>query len=159
MRKRANISIILIILMLFCGCNSSVSEPSNNNESNVVLGESKDYWNDKMEEIKFKDNYPDYYYELCNDEVFDGITIANYDISKITPVNNLQEVVEYGNIYGEKESGNYVQISLLDKNRDYSVNVNIENGDYSDELGNYFLNQNKDEYINEKIEMIKKIIE
>ena len=160
MVKNRLLMLLLFIAFSFCGCNNSVDNVASNNiESDLVLGKTKDYWENKMDEIKFEQNYPGYYYELNNDDIFNGITIGNYDTTKITPVNGLQEVVEYGNEYGNKVSKNYVQISLLDKNNDYSVNINIETGEYINEVGEYFLDNYKDKYIQEKIKMIKDIIQ
>lgn len=161
--KKKYILLILIIVSFLIGCSSNeINNKTNSNieSNNLILGESVDYWNDKMEKIKFNEKYPDYHYELCNDDIFEGITIANYDTTKITPVDGLQEVIEYGNIYGDKKSRDlYVQISIIDEKNDYSVNINLETGKYSDEYGKYFLDQNKDQYIEEKVNMIKEILE
>lgn len=153
---------ILLCAFALMGCSneSSKNVKDDNKEPTSVLGVSIDEWENKLEKINFKEKYPEYFYSFSNDEIFNGITITNYDTKKIASVSDeIQESIEYGNIYGDLNSEMYIQISVLNKDHDYSLNVNYKTGEYQDESGEFFLDKDKKEYINSKINMIKEIIE
>lgn len=156
-------SILILTAIMLIGCSTNVFDAKESflKDSEVieVFGKSVEDWNLKLDEINFTEKYPEYFCEYSNDEAFEGIIIANYDTKKITPVNGIQEVFEYGNLYGDLESEKYVQISILDKYKDYSVNINLNTGELQDEYGEFFLEEDKMNYINNKIDIIKEIIE
>lgn len=161
MKKRIVLllSIMISINVSFFGCSKSDNEVKEDKEVMQVLGISKDKWKEKMESIKFEEKYPEYQYALSDDDVFNGISIANYDVNKISKADKLQEVIEYGNLYGtEKDSENYIQISLIENDNNYSVDINYNTGERINESGTFFINRDKEEYINEKVNMIKEII-
>jgi len=156
------LTVILLCAFALIGCSkeSSKNVKTYNTEPTSALGVFIDEWENKLEKINFKEKYPKYFYSFSNDDIFNGITITNYDTKKITSASDeIQESIEYGNIYGDLNSEMYIQISVLNNDKDYSVNINYKTGEYQDESGEFFLDQDKNHYINSKISMIKEIIE
>ena len=153
------LSMMMSINILFFGCSGEKKEAETDKKVSEALGISADKWEEKMESIKFNEKFPEYNYTLSNDDIFNGISIANYDINIPTKADKLQEVIEYGNLYGTDEnSTRYIQISLIENDDNYSVDINYETGERINEEGKFFINRDKEEYINEKINMMKEII-
>lgn len=155
--------IILVSAIFFLSCSANkeidIDEQFIKKDLTECLGLSPEKWEEKLESINFKERYPEYTYQLSNDDVFEGISIANYDLSKFTKADKLQEVFEYGNLYGtESDSEKYIQISIIENDNNYSLDINYETGERINEIGEFFLEGDKEQYIDEKVRIIKEII-
>ena len=75
------LSMMMSINILFFGCSGEKKEAETDKKVSEALGISADKWEEKMESIKFNEKYPEYNYTLSNDDIFNGISIANYDIN------------------------------------------------------------------------------
>ncbi|SFU55057.1 hypothetical protein SAMN04487886_105416 [Clostridium sp. DSM 8431] len=158
-RKILLLSIIVCANTLLFGCLENKKKVEDNKVISEVLGISSDEWEEKLKRIDFTEKYPEYKYVLSDDDIFNGISIANYDINIPQKADKLQEVVEYGNLYGtDKDSDKYIQISLIEKEKNYSIDINYETGERINENGNFFIDRDKEEYINEKVNMIREVI-
>ena len=86
------------------------------------------------------------------------VTITNYDSSNLLKLPKFQESIEYGKLYGKVNSkDNYIQIMIVKDKESYSVNIDSKTQKYSNEEGKFFLDIDKDKYIQEKIKMVESI--
>jgi len=150
------ITIFLLISIIFIGCNkvSNLKQDKNLLIDGIAISD----WEIKIKDSEFYKNYPDYHISFSSDEFMQVVTITNYDSSNLLKLPKFQESIEYGKLYGKVNSkDNYIQIMIVKDKESYSVNIDSKTQKYSNEEGKFFLDIDKDKYIQEKIKMVESI--
>lgn len=164
MNRKLLIGVFALIILSISGCGTKEKTDLTDQETaDTVLAEAEvskydfDVIKSSLKEMDFESIYKGYFIAVAEDDSFSTVSITNYDPEDIKNQPEYQELIEYGN--SGMSDGFVYSINIMQGKDDYTVEYNPITEEVVYESGEFFLKDDKEKFLKEKLDMLKYVLE